>query len=97
MAALVFVSRYLFLDPNFPLKLNHKAKRLLSFSSPAILTAIWPPIVFLHDGKLDISLTNPYLISAIFAALMVWKTNNVLWTTIVSMALFLLLKLWLFA
>lgn len=93
MAGLVFFSRYLFLEPKLPLKLNATAQRLLSYSSPAILTAIWGPIVFIQDDKLDISSNNPYLIAAIFAALIVWKTNNVLWTTIISMALFLLLKL----
>ncbi|MDB1125496.1 AzlD domain-containing protein [Vibrio algarum] len=93
MAGLVFFSRYLFLEPKLPIKLNHTTQRLLAYSSPAILTAIWAPIVFIRDGDLAISPTNPYLLGALFAAVMVWKTKNVLWTTVVSMALFLILKL----
>ena len=97
MAGLVFFSRYLFLEPKLPIRLNSTTQRLLAYSSPAILTAIWAPIVFIQEGELAISVTNPYLIGALFAALMVWKTKSVLWTTIVSMALFLLLKLVVFA
>ncbi|PJC86770.1 branched-chain amino acid ABC transporter [Vibrio sp. HA2012] len=93
MTGVVFLSRYLFLEPRLPLKLNAKAQHLLSFSSPAVLTAIWGPIVFLPEGKLGISPDNPYLLAAILAALIAWKTKNVLLTTVVSMGLFLVLKL----
>ena len=97
MAALVFFSRYLFLEPKLPIRLNAKAQRLLAYSSPAVLTSIWAPIVFLQDGELAISPANPYLIGAIVAAFLIWKTKNVLWTTVISMAVFLLFKLWILA
>lgn len=94
MAALVFTSRYLFLEPKLPLRLNHKTQRFLSFASPAILTAIWAPIVFLPHGSLDIGLKNPYLLAAVIAFVVAWKTKNTLLTTIVSMsAFFILLKI----
>ncbi|WED24477.1 AzlD domain-containing protein [Vibrio sp. JC009] len=95
MAGLVFFSRYLFLEPKLPLRLNDKAQRLLSFSSPAILTAIWAPIVFVQDGELAIETTNPYLLGAALAVLLVWKTKNVLLTTVISMVFFLVVKLYL--
>ncbi|WP_038173539.1 MULTISPECIES: AzlD domain-containing protein [Vibrio] len=93
MTVLVFLSRYLFLEPRLPLKLNSQAHRLLTYSSPAVLTAIWAPIVFMPEQELSLSSSNPYLVAAIIAALLAWKTNNVLLTTIVSMVLFLALKL----
>ncbi|NIY82318.1 AzlD domain-containing protein [Vibrio hepatarius] len=93
MTFLVFVSRYLFLEPKLPLRLNPQAQRLLSYSSPAVLTAIWAPIVFMPEQELWITPDNPYLIGAIVAAVMAWKTKNVLLTTFVSMAVFLVLKL----
>lgn len=92
MTVMVFSSRYLFLSPRLPLKLNADAQKLLSYSSPAVLTAIWAPIVFLQEGNLDISVHNPYLISAILAALIAWKTKNVLITAILSMTTFFLFK-----
>ncbi len=93
MTLLVFVSRYLFLEPRLPLRLNPQAQRLLSYSSPAVLTAIWAPIVFMPEQELWVTPDNPYLIGALVAAVMAWKTKNVLLTTFVSMAVFMVLKL----
>lgn len=93
MTLLVFLSRYLFLEPRLPLRLNPQAQRLLVYSSPSVLTAIWAPIVFMPEQQLWLSVDNPYLIGAVVAALLAWKTKNVLLTTIVSMVLFLCLKL----
>lgn len=94
MTAVVFLSRYLFLSPKLPLKLNGNAQRLLSYSSPAVLTAIWAPIVFIHDDALSISYHNPYLIAAILAAFIAWKTKNVIATTVLSMVCFFVLNYW---
>ncbi|MGR5151441.1 AzlD domain-containing protein [Photobacterium swingsii] len=97
MTAIVFFSRYVFLEPRVPLKLNNHALRLLSYSSPAILTAIWAPIIFLPDGKLSVSINNPYLLAAIITAILVRKTGNVLLSIILSMGAFLFLNLYLFS
>lgn len=93
MTLLVFMSRYLFLEPRLPLRLNPQAQRLLKYSSPAVLTAIWAPIVFMPEQSLWVSTNNPYLIGALAAALLAWRTKNVLLTTLVSMVIFLCLKL----
>ncbi len=95
MTVIVFFSRYVFLEPRVPLKLNKHALRLLSYSSPAILTAIWAPIIFLPEGELSVSLTNPYLLAAVITALLVWKTSNVLLSIILSMGAFLFFNLYL--
>lgn len=92
MTVVVFISRYLFLSPKLPLKLSSNTQRLLSYSSPAVLTAIWAPIVFIHDGALALSLYNPYLIAAVLAAFIAWKTKNVIATTLISMAVFFVVK-----
>ncbi|HBV77376.1 MULTISPECIES: AzlD domain-containing protein [Vibrio] len=92
MTAVVFLSRYLFLEPRLPIKINPSAQRLLNYSSPAVLTAIWAPIVFVHDDKLAVNLGNPYLIAAVIAALVAWKTKNVIATTILSMGCFFMLN-----
>lgn len=97
MTALVFVSRYVFLEPRLPLRLSPRLQRLLSYSGPAVLTAIWAPIVFTHEHTLWLGQNNPYLWAAVLAALLAWKTKNVLLTTVLSMAVFLLLNLVIFA
>jgi len=88
MMLVVFISRYLFLEPRLPLKLGPKTQRFLSYSAPAILTAIAAPIVFLPEGELALSASNPYLISAALAVALAALTRHVLFTTVVSMGVF---------
>jgi branched-subunit amino acid transport protein len=92
MTALVFTSRYLFLEPKLPIRLGVRTQKILSYASPAVLTAIWAPIVFIPEGELGLSLQNPFLFAAIIAVLIAYLTKNVLMTTIVSMVAFLLLR-----
>ncbi|MBR9875659.1 AzlD domain-containing protein [Vibrio sp. J1-1] len=92
MTALVFTSRYLFLEPKLPIRLGVRTQKVLSYASPAVLTAIWAPIVFIPEGELGLSLQNPFLLAAIIAVLIAYLTKNVLMTTIVSMVAFLLLR-----
>lgn len=93
MTAIVFVSRYLFLEPAVPLRLNASARRLLRYSGPAVLTAIWGPIVIAPEKELWVSAENPYLIAALVTFLLIWKTGNVLVTILLSMGVFLLYNL----
>lgn len=93
MTTIVFLSRYLFLEPAVPLKLNNTMLRFLRYSSPAVLTAIWGPIVFTPEKSLFISPENPYLIGAIATLILYWKTRNVLISIGLSMAVFLLYNL----
>ncbi|MEF1251017.1 AzlD domain-containing protein [Vibrio owensii] len=95
MTALVFTSRYLFLEPKLPLRLGGRTQKVLSYASPAVLTAIWAPIVFMPEGKLSVTWQNPFLLAALLAAAIAYFTKNVLLTTIVSMVAFLLLRIWL--
>ncbi len=96
MTALVFMSRYVFLEPKLPLRLSTGLQRLLSYSGPAVLTAIWTPIVFTHEKSLWLDSTNPYLWASLLAGFLAWKTKQVLLTTVASMAVFLLLNLVIF-
>ncbi|ARN76182.1 AzlD domain-containing protein [Oceanicoccus sagamiensis] len=91
MALLVFSSRYLFLEPKLPLRLGPKMLQFLSYSMPAVLTAIFAPIVFIQDNSLAISLDNYYLLCGLLAAALAWLTRNTLITIVVSMGLFFFL------
>lgn len=91
MTLLVFISRYLFLEPRLPLRLKPMLQRILSYSSPAVLTAIWAPIVFIPEGELGLSYNNPYLLCAALAVGLILWTKNVLLTTVISMGVFLIL------
>ncbi|NQY86478.1 MAG: AzlD domain-containing protein [Colwellia sp.] len=88
MASLVFVSRYAFLEPKLPLKLSHNTQRFLSYAAPAVLTAIFAPIVLVRENSLAITFDNNYLIGAIIACLLAYFTRNTLLTALVSMGVF---------
>lgn len=92
MSVIVFISRYVFLEPSLPIKLNSTAKRFLGYSAPAVLAAIIGPILFLPEGELLLSPLNPYLLAGIIAVLVSWKLKNVLLTVAISTAVFLILS-----
>ncbi|PJG60754.1 AzlD domain-containing protein [Aeromonas cavernicola] len=91
MSALVFASRYFLLEPALPLRLGTRTRRLLSYAMPAVLTALWGPIVMMPQGTLALTPDNPALWGALAAALIAWRTGSVLMATLLSLALFLLL------
>jgi len=88
MAVLVFSSRYVFLEPKLPFKLSNRWLRFLDYTGPAVLTAIWSPIVLVKDNQLNIDPLNPYLLAASLALVLAITTRNVLLTTILSMLFF---------
>jgi len=92
LAIITFTSRYLFIHPKMPIRLNAKMRELLSFSAPAVLTAIWVPIIFIQEDKLNLSLANPYLVAATAAVLVAGKTKSIYLTLIISLVVFVALR-----
>ncbi len=92
MAVLVLVSRYVFLEPKLPFKISGKWLRFLEYTGPAVLTAIWAPIVFTHEKQFTLDFSSPYLLSASLAIMLAATTRHVLLTTVLSMTLFFFIK-----
>lgn len=92
MGAVVFLNRYAFLEPRLPLRLSSNARQFLGFAVPGMLTAICGPIIFLPDHQLELSLLNPYLLGAATAVVLVLWTRRVLFSMLLSMALFFVLR-----
>lgn len=93
LAGITFFSRYLFLSPKLPIRIGAKITHFLSFSAPAVLTAIWVPIIFVKDGSVNTSLTNPYLLGATVAIITAYKSQNIYLTLGISITVFALLRL----
>ncbi|MDB4032604.1 AzlD domain-containing protein, partial [Porticoccaceae bacterium] len=89
LACITFGTRYLFLEGKLPVRLGPNIKQLLSYSGPAVLTAISMPILFVHNDQLDTSLNNPYLWGAIAAIGAAYKTGNIYWTIGLGTAIFI--------
>ena len=92
MGLVVFLNRYLFIEPRLPVRLNRGAREFLGFAVPGMLTAICGPIIFLADHHLNLSPANPYLLAGISAVGLMFWTRNVLVTVLLSMALFYLFR-----
>ena len=67
-------------------------RRALRFVPPSVLAALVFPALTYPNGALDLSLGNADLLAGIGAALVAWRTKNVLWTIVVGMVLFWVLQ-----
>ena len=88
LAATTFGTRYLFLEGRLPVRLSVNIKQFLSYSGPAVLTAITMPILFVHKHQLDTAVSNPYLWGALAAIAAAYKTANIYWTVGLGMLAF---------
>jgi branched-subunit amino acid transport protein len=68
--------------------------RALRYVPPAVLSAIIFTEVFVRDGAPDLSFGNLRLVAAALAALVAWRTRNVLLTIAVGMSALWLAQLW---
>lgn len=92
VAVLVFSSRFLLMEPWLPLKLSENVQQMLSFSAPAVLTAIATPIVFIRAERFSFSLDNHYLIAGVIVVILALITRNTLLTIVLGMLSFLALN-----
>jgi branched-subunit amino acid transport protein len=67
-------------------------KRALRFVPVAVFSALIFQMVFVQDTGMNISPTNPRLISGILAALVAWRTRSILLTILVGMAVLFILQ-----
>ena len=67
-------------------------QRWLKYVPPAVFAAIIFPEIFVRDGSVDGSPGNPRLVAGLIAALVAWRTKNVLLTILTGMAALLILQ-----
>ena len=67
--------------------------RWLKYVPVAILTALIVPSLLLPKGYLDISLNNHYLLAGIAAAIVAYKSRNIIATLSIGMSIMFVLKL----
>ena len=74
------------------IEIGGTARQALRFVPAAVLSAIIFPELLILGGTLDISLGNERLLAGLLAAIVAWRTKNVLWTIAVGMAALWLLQ-----
>lgn len=67
-------------------------RRALHYVPPAVLSAIIFPEIFLSNGVLDISFSNPRLFAGLLAIATAWFSRNTLLTILVGMAALFLIQ-----
>jgi branched-subunit amino acid transport protein len=93
LACITFTTRYLFLEGRLPIRLGPNVRHLLSYSGPAVLTAIAAPILIVHQQQLDLASDNAYLWGALMAIVVAHRTGSVYWTIGLGMLIFMLVGL----
>lgn len=76
-AAATYLTRFPFMILSVE-KIPLRLMKYLSFIAPAVLTALIAPMIFIKQGRFDISLSNNYLIAAIITALVSYFGKNML-------------------
>ena len=94
MAAITFLNRYAFFADSISYQPGTRVRKFLSFSSYAILTAIWTPIMFSFNPTDGFSHSGPaYLIAGLLAACLNFlKIRNII-VVLTSTVVFFLLRL----
>lgn len=87
-----FVIRFSFIYLFGRMEIPELARRALRFVPPAVLSAIIFPELLIPGGVFDISLGNGRLLAGVLAALVAWRTKNVVLTILVGMAALYLLN-----
>jgi branched-subunit amino acid transport protein len=86
MALVTFAARYPVLALVSKIELPSSLLAMLRFIPPAVLTAIIVPSLLAPNGHgLEFSFSNDTLIAGIVAALVAWRTRNVLITLAIGM------------
>lgn len=88
MALVTFAARYPVLA--FFGRLNPPPAVLsaLKFVPPAVLTALIVPSVLMPEGAMSVQPQNAFLVAGVLAALIAWRTKNLLLTIVLGMTAF---------
>lgn len=65
MALITFYNRYAFFSPRLKFSIRPEIQSILQYTAPAVLTALWVPIVFVKDGTLNTQWNDPYLLAGV--------------------------------
>ncbi|NIV11333.1 MAG: AzlD domain-containing protein [Aliifodinibius sp.] len=93
MALITFGIRYVLLAFAEKIVFPKLLKDSLNFIAPAVLTAITIPALILPDGKINVSIHNPYLVAGVLALVAGIYSKNVLLTILVGLSAFFIYQI----
>ncbi|MBD2812569.1 AzlD domain-containing protein [Xenorhabdus sp. Vera] len=92
LAGIIFLNRYIFLEPKMPVKLPRILNESLKYSAPCLLIAICGPIILMEHGELRELPNNPYLWGALLTTIFAFFIRNIVVCVIVSLIAFYILS-----
>ena len=94
LASIVFVNRYVFLEPKVSFKLPAVLENMLQYSAPCLLTAICVPLVFFEHDQLRNLPANPYFLGALFCIFLAVYSQKFILNLVLALLGFYLLLYW---
>ena len=88
MMALTFIPRYLPIAMAGKFRIPPLLGRALEFVPIAVLTAIIAQTSLVHDGKLDIAMSNPHMYALLAAVITAWITKHTFKTILVGLIVY---------
>lgn len=88
LAAIVFVNRYVFLEPRLPVRMPRLLRDALKHSAPCLLTAICGPIMLMDKGVPRAFPDNPYLWGTVFAVAIAFFVRSMVVAVLSSLLVF---------
>lgn len=92
MMAVTFGVRYPVLKLSGRVRMPVWLVKALGFVPVAVLSAIAVPIMLAPQGEFLLSMQNEYLVAGVFAIVFAAFTKHLLWTIVLGMSLFLVLR-----
>lgn len=92
MALVTFYNRYAFFSPNLKLSIGARTRSMLKYTAPAVLTALWVPIVFVKNTQLNTDLTDPYLVAGLLTVVLSLVIKHPLVIVAVGLLIFSVLR-----
>ena len=93
MVLVTFSVRYFLFVAAGQFEFPEIVSRALRFVPPAVLSAIiFPAILAPTNNELNLHFNNPYLFGGFIAAIVAWKSKNLLITIVIGMCGFLIWK-----
>lgn len=89
LAGIVFLNRYIFLEPRFPIKIPDWLNRALRYSAPCILSSICVPIILMDNHVFREHIINPYFIATLITILVAYVIRHTLATICISLSSFI--------
>ncbi len=92
MMAVTFGVRYPILALSGRVRMPPLLVKALGYVPVAVLSAIAVPIMLAPQGELQLHFGNEYLVAGIASIIFVAITHHLLWTIVLGMAMFLILR-----